>query len=52
MENGEQGKDINDSVIYFNASNAKKTHEGHVFDQLGLKRPCCRKHLLTHVDIE
>jgi len=52
MENGEQGKDINDSVVYFNASNAKKTHEGIVFDQLGLKRPCCRKHLLTHVDIE
>ena len=52
MENGEQGKDINDSVVYFNASNAKKTHEGETFDKLRLTRPCCRKHLLTHVDIE
>jgi len=52
MENGEQGKDINERVVYFNASNARKTHEGVVFDKLGLNRPCCRKHLLTHVDIE
>ena len=52
MENGEDGKDINERVVYFNASNARKTHEGEVFDKLGLTRPCCRKHLLTHVDIE
>jgi DNA-directed RNA polymerase I, II, and III subunit RPABC5 len=52
MESGEQGKDINDGVTYFNAKNAKKTHEGEVLDTLGLTRPCCRKHLLTHVDIE
>ena len=52
MENGEHGKDINDRVVYFNANNARKTHEGVVFDKLGLTRPCCRTHLLTHVDIE
>ena len=29
----------------------EKTHEGHVMDDLGLKRMCCRRHILTHVDI-
>ena len=52
VADGEHGRDINDRVIYFNASNAKKTADGHILDQLGLTRPCCRKHLLAHVDIE
>lgn len=52
VANGEQGKDINDRVVYFNARNATKTVDGEIFDKLGLTRPCCRKHLLAHVDIE
>ena len=38
--------------VYFNASNTTKTVEGHMMDKLGLHKPCCRRHMLTHVDIE
>ena len=41
-----------DTVIYLTKSNRDKTPEGEVLDKLGLKRMCCRRHLLTHVDIE
>jgi DNA-directed RNA polymerase I, II, and III subunit RPABC5 len=30
----------------------QKTHEGYVLDELQLKNMCCRRHMLTHVDIE
>ena len=29
-----------------------KTPEGEVLDFLGLNKYCCRRHMLTHVDIE
>jgi DNA-directed RNA polymerase I, II, and III subunit RPABC5 len=32
--------------------NIEKTPEGIVLDELGLNNPCCRRHMLTHVDIE
>jgi len=28
-----------------------KTAEGKALDELGLNRPCCRRHFLTHVDL-
>ena len=28
-----------------------KTAEGKALDELGVKRMCCRRHLLTHVDL-
>jgi len=28
-----------------------KTAEGKALDDLGVKRPCCRRHFLTHVDL-
>jgi len=31
---------------------AKKSVEGEVLDRLGLTKQCCRRHMLTHVDIE
>jgi DNA-directed RNA polymerase subunit N len=37
---------------YFSEHNTKKTIEGHVMDELKLTKPCCRRHMLTHVDIE
>ena len=43
-------QDIN-NVIYLTQDNIKKTPEGEVFDKLKLKY-CCRKHLLTHVDLD
>lgn len=40
-----------DQVVYLTKEFNEKTHEGHVMDDLGLKRMCCRRHILTHVDI-
>ncbi len=37
---------------YFSETNTKKTLEGHVMDELRLTKRCCRRHMLTHVDIE
>ena len=36
---------------YLDSNNIKKTAEGKVMDDLGLTRMCCRRHMLTHVDI-
>ena len=41
-----------DKVIYLTQKNVEKTHEGHVLDELRLNNVCCRRHMLTHVDIE
>ena len=32
--------------------NTEKTIEGTILDDLGLTKVCCRRHMLTHVDIE
>lgn len=45
------GKDIN-KVVYLTNNNKDKTPEGIVLDELKLFDPCCRRHMLTHVDIE
>ena len=46
-----QSMDI-DKVIYLTQENIKKTPEGIVMDNLGLNKMCCRRHMLSHVDIE
>ena len=38
--------------VYLTKDYAEKTAEGIVLDNLGLTRMCCRRHMLTHVDIE
>jgi DNA-directed RNA polymerase I, II, and III subunit RPABC5 len=46
-------KDIEiDNVIYLTKIHTEKTAEGEVLDRLNLKKICCRRHMLTHVDIE
>ena len=47
-----QSKKKGSEPVYFNASNTTKTIEGHMMDKLGLNKQCCRRHMLTHVDIE
>lgn len=37
---------------YLTVENNEKTEEGIVLDELGLKKMCCRRHMLAHVDIE
>ena len=39
-------------VTYLTQSNMEKTTEGRILDEMGLKKICCRRHMLTHVDIE
>ena len=42
----------NSSTIYMDGSAAPPiTAERRIFEELGLKRYCCRKHLLTHIDL-
>ena len=41
-----------DKVLYLTKEFAEKTPEGEVLDELKLTKMCCRRHLLTHVDIE
>ena len=41
-----------DKVKYLTAENTEKAIEGEVLDSMGLFNPCCRRHMLTHVDIE
>jgi len=40
-----------DEVVYLTAENTNKTVEGKVLDELQLNKMCCRRHMLTHVDI-
>ena len=37
---------------YLDENNIQKTPEGQVLDKLHLTKMCCRRHMLTHVDIE
>ena len=42
----------NNSLINFtNISKIEKTIEGYILDDLGLDKMCCRRHMLTHVDL-
>lgn len=40
-----------EETLYFTKLNNKKTEEGHVLDEMGLTKLCCRRSMLTHVDI-
>ena len=41
-----------DKVIYLTKEFHEKTPEGEVLDELFIKKMCCRRHFLTHVDID
>jgi DNA-directed RNA polymerase subunit N (RpoN/RPB10) len=47
-----KGIDNIDKVLYLTKDFREKTVEGEVMDELGLRKMCCRRHILTHVDIE
>ena len=38
-------------TINMSTKKIEKTHRGKVMDKLGLKRYCCRRHMLSHVDL-
>ena len=41
-----------DKIMYLTKDVQDKTPEGEVLDELGLTKMCCRRHFLTHVDID
>jgi DNA-directed RNA polymerase subunit N len=47
-----KGVDSVDRIVYFTKTQMDKTAEGDVLDDIGLTNVCCRRHMLTHVDIE
>jgi DNA-directed RNA polymerase subunit N (RpoN/RPB10) len=47
------GTEDPNQIVYMTRTNrTTKTAEGHVLDEMGLTNVCCRRHMLTHVDIE
>lgn len=46
-----QGAELNET-IYLTETSVDKTAEGEVLDTLQLHNVCCRRHMLTHIDIE
>lgn len=38
-------------LVYMDGKNVPDTPEARVLKELGLIRYCCRKHMLTHVDL-
>ena len=50
MKNSKDG--TTDRVKYLTTEYAEKTPEGEVLDNLFMNKMCCRRHILTHVDIE
>jgi DNA-directed RNA polymerase subunit N (RpoN/RPB10) len=44
------GRPAGDSLTYLTQTTTK-TAEGKALDELGLDRMCCRRHMLTHVDL-
>lgn len=51
-KNGNDESTDIDKVVYFTKEFRDKTPEGEVLDELNLTKMCCRRHFLTHVDIE
>ena len=41
-----------EKVVYLTTDNVDKTPEGLILDKLQLTKYCCRRHMLTHVDLE
>jgi len=48
----QEGDEHSGDVVYLTKAYSTKSPEAHVMDELGLKRVCCRRHFMTHVDIE
>jgi len=44
------GRPAGDEMLYLTQTTIK-TAEGRALDELGIVRMCCRRHMLTHVDL-
>jgi DNA-directed RNA polymerase I, II, and III subunit RPABC5 len=50
LVNENRKKEGKTEMEYLTATTTK-TAEGKALDELGMNRPCCRRHFLTHVDL-
>ena len=41
-----------EKIVYLSQDTNEKTIEGEVLDSLNLTKYCCRRHMITHVDID
>ena len=46
----DDGRPANDEMVYLTQTTTK-TAEGRALDEIGVLRTCCRRHILTHVDL-
>jgi DNA-directed RNA polymerase I, II, and III subunit RPABC5 len=37
--------------VYFDGGRIPDTAEKRILDAMGILKPCCRKHFLTHIDL-
>ena len=44
-------KNIDNNIEYLTKDIVDKSVEGEIMDKLNLNKYCCRRHILTHVDI-
>ena len=52
IKNHDMEKVLLEKVLYLTKEFNEKTPEGEVLDELNMTKMCCRRHFLTHVDIE
>ena len=46
-----RGEPAEDTILNLQSKDVQKTIEGRVLDELGLKRYCCRRVMLGHIDL-
>tara|TARA_B100001250_G_C19486956_1_gene651240 strand:+ start:288 stop:530 length:243 start_codon:yes stop_codon:yes gene_type:complete len=51
MKEANEESDV-DKVKYLTEKTSEKTAEAKVLDEINLTKMCCRRHMLTHVDID
>jgi DNA-directed RNA polymerase I, II, and III subunit RPABC5 len=51
VEEGKKKDGRSDTTIPYLTKTTLKTAEGRAMDELGLIRECCRRHVLTHVEL-
>ena len=47
----DKSKNNEDTIINVNAKNIQQTPEGKALDKVGLKMYCCRRAVLSHIDL-
>ena len=50
-ERKEKKNENNENIKYLTSDFMEKSIEGEVLDELKLTKQCCRRHMLTHVDV-